>query len=166
MISEHNKAENSNERTAAYMPQAKTAEWGTPQKLFDSLNEEFGFTIDVAASDTNHKCERYYTEADDGLSKSWRGETVYCNPPYGRPIKDWVRKASSSGAEKVVMLLPARTDTAWFHDYVYGKAGIRFIRGRLHYNDDKDAAPFPSMIVIFDGNNRGEYIENEERTDR
>ena len=135
--------------TTAYMPPSKTVEWGTPQKLFDELNKEFHFTLDAAATDENHKCEKYYTKEQDGLKQSWEGESVYCNPPYGRGLADWVKKAFYTHTHTIVLLLPARTDTRWFHEYVYGKAEIRFIRGRLHYNDSKDAAPFASMIVIY-----------------
>ena len=80
-------------------------------------------------------------------------ETVWCNPPYGREIGKWVEKAynESLAGVTVVMLLPARTDTKWFHDYIYGKAEIRFVRGRLKFGDSKNSAPFPSMVIIFRG---------------
>lgn len=123
-------------------------EWETPQNLFDELNEEFDFNLDPSSTDENAKCENHYTKEDDGLSKSWSGYRVFCNPPYGREIKDWVKKAFESNT-LVVMLLPARTDTSWFHDYIYKKQEIRFIRGRLHFNNSKNSAPFPSMIVVF-----------------
>lgn len=131
--------------------------WGTPQDLFDNLNEEFHFTLDAAASDKNHKCPRYYTEETDGLSHSWGGETVFLNPPYGKEIGLWMKKAFSEnlGGVTVVAVVPARTSTRWFHDYVYGKAELRFIKGRLKYTDEdgnaKDPAPFDSMIVIYRG---------------
>lgn len=134
-------------------------EWGTPQDLFDELNSVYNFTLDPSASDYNHKCEKYFTKDDDGLSKSWSGETVFCNPPYGRHIGDWVRKAydESLKGTKIVMLIPARTDTIWFHDYIYRKNNVRveFIRGRLKFvdclNREKKAnsATFPSMLVFF-----------------
>ena len=134
-------------------------EWGTPQELFDELNSAYNFTLDPSASDYNHKCEKYFTKDDDGLSKSWRGETVFCNPPYGRHIGDWVKKAydESLKGTKIVMLIPARTDTRWFHDYIYRKNNVRveFIRGRLKFvdclNREKKAnsATFPSMLVFF-----------------
>ena len=126
---------------------SKSEEWETPQDLFDKINEEFHFTVDVAASDTNHKCPKYYTRQQDGLSQVWCG-VVWCNPPYGREIAKWVQKALYSRATTVI-LLPARTDTAWFHEYVIGKAEVRFIRGRLKFGGSKNSAPFPSMIVIF-----------------
>ena len=127
---------------------SKTNEWATPQALFDELDLEFHFTLDPCATPENAKCKKYYTEADDGLSKDWTNETVFCNPPYGREIHKWVRKAATSKA-LTVMLIPARTDTAYFHDYIYGKAEIRFIRGRVKFGDSKTGAPFPSMIVVF-----------------
>ena len=126
--------------------------WTTPPEVFSELDREFCFTLDAAASDDNHKCPKYYTRETDGLLQSWGGERVFVNPPYGREIPKWVKK-SSREAEKpgtiVVMLIPARTDTAYFHDYIYGKAEIRFIRGRLKFGGSKNSAPFPSMIVIF-----------------
>jgi site-specific DNA-methyltransferase (adenine-specific) len=135
--------------STAYMPPSETVEWSTPQDLFNALNEEFGFTIDVAATDENAKLPRYFTEEIDGLAQSWDNEIVWCNPPYGRVIKDWAKKASEQKDGVVVMLIPSRTDTAWFHDYIYGKAEIRFIRGRLKFGGHKNAAPFPNMIVIW-----------------
>lgn len=126
--------------------------WSTPQDFFDKLDAEFHFNLDVCALPENAKCERYYTPADDGLKQPWKG-TVWCNPPYGRQVGRWVEKAylSSIGGATIVMLLPARTDTAWFHDYIYGKAKIRFVRGRLKFGGSKNSAPFPSMVVIFRG---------------
>lgn len=125
-------------------------DWETPQDLFDELNKEFKFSIDVASSEQNHKCNRYYTEKENGLKQNWNNEIVWCNPPYGRKIGDWVKKASESKSI-VVMLLPARTDTKWFHEYIYYKAEIRFIKGRLKFGNSVNSAPFPSMIVIFKG---------------
>lgn len=125
-------------------------DWETPQDLFNELNKEFNFTVDVASSEQNHKCKKYYTEKENGLIQNWNNETVWCNPPYGRKIGDWVKKASESKAT-VVMLLPARTDTKWFHEYIYNKAKIRFIKGRLKFGNSINSAPFPSMIVIFKG---------------
>ena len=121
--------------------------WETPQDFFDILNDEFHFDIDVCALPENAKCGKFYSPEDDGLSKNWGG-TCWCNPPYGRKIGEWVKKASESNAT-VVMLLPARTDTKWFHDYIYHKTEIRFIKGRLKFGNSKNSAPFPSMIVIF-----------------
>ena len=130
-----------------------TDNWSTPQDFFDKLNDEFHFTLDVCADENNHKCEHYYTKEIDGLSHPWIG-TIWCNPPYGRKIGEWVRRAYISsyiGSATVVMLLPARTDTRWFHDYIYNKSNteIRFIKGRLKFGGCKNSAPFPSMVVIF-----------------
>jgi site-specific DNA-methyltransferase (adenine-specific) len=132
-------------------------EWGTPQELFDELNKEFNFTLDPCSTKENHKCEKFYTQKDNGLSKSWESETVFVNPPYGREIGSWVQKCyeeSANGGAVCVMLIPARTDTKYFHKYIYHKAEIRFIEGRVKFvNLDSGAksqsAPFPSMIVVF-----------------
>lgn len=128
-------------------------DWETPQDLFDKLNDEFHFTIDVCASSENAKCEKYFTKEQNGLSQKWEG-TIWCNPPYGKHIGLWTRKAlfnSQLVGSTVVMLLPARTDTGWFHAYVYGKAEIRFLKGRLKFGNSKNSAPFPSMLVIYRG---------------
>lgn len=139
----------------AVMFSSKTNDWSTPQDFYDELNNEFGFTLDPCADEYNHKCNKYFTEEDDGLLQDWGGETVFCNPPYGKAIKDWVRKAYIEGCKPnttVVLLIPARTDTQYFHDYVYHEAKeIRFIKGRLKFGDSKNAAPFPSMVVIYRG---------------
>ena len=127
-------------------------DWETPQDLFNELDDEFHFTLDAASSDLNAKCEKHYTVEDDGLSQSWAGNNVFLNPPYGRNMKDWMRKAyEESQAENttVVVLVPARTDTAWFHDYVYGKAELRFLRGRLKFGGCENSAPFPSLVVVY-----------------
>ena len=125
-----------------------TDEWSTPQAFFDKLNDEFSFTLDPCANDTNYKCKKYFTKTKNGLLQNWDDEIVFCNPPYGREIGKWVKKAAESKAT-VVMLLPARTDTKWFHDYIYEKAEIRFIKGRLKFGEAQNSAPFPSMVVIF-----------------
>lgn len=131
---------------------SKTNEWATPQDFFDELNKEFHFTLDPCATHENHKCAKYFTEEDDGLAQSWDNEIVFCNPPYGRQIKHWVKKASEAVGGVVVLLIPARTDTTYFHDYIYNKAEIRFIRGRLKFGNAKSPAPFPSMLVIYENN--------------
>ena len=133
---------------------SKSNDWSTPQDFFDELNAEFGFTLDPCADEFNHKCNKYYTEEDDGLLQDWQGERVFCNPPYGKAIKDWVRKAYIEGCKPnttVVMLIPARTDTIYFHKYIYHKAEIRFIKGRLKFGNSKNSAPFPSMVVVYRG---------------
>ena len=121
--------------------------WETPQDFFDELDKEFGFDLDVCALPENAKCQRYFTPDVDGLKQDWSG-TVWCNPPYGRQIKKWVKKAAEAACT-VVMLVPARTDTGWFHDYIYGKTEVRFIRGRLKFGEAKWNAPFPCMVVIW-----------------
>lgn len=128
-----------------------TDEWATPQELFNQLNDEFHFTVDVCASEENAKVNKYFTKDQDGLNQDWSDEIVWCNPPYGRTVTQWVRKAYEHfiGGGKAVLLLPARTDTRWFHEYVYGKAEIRFIKGRIKYGNAKWNAPFPTMIVIY-----------------
>jgi len=128
---------------------SKSNEWSTPQEFFDSLDEEFNFTLDPCCTKETAKCKKYYTIEDDGLKQSWDAETVFCNPPYGREIKHWVKKASEAKGGTVVMLIPARTDTIYFHDYIYKKSEIRFIKGRLKFGGHKNPAPFPSMVVIF-----------------
>lgn len=132
---------------------SKTDLWETPQDLFDELNDEFGFDIDVCATKENAKCSRYFTKEQNGLFQDWDG-VVWCNPPYGREIGKWVKKAYETNLREnnyIVMLLPARTDTKWFHDYIYQKnyVEIRFIKGRLKFGCSKNSAPFPSMVVVF-----------------
>jgi len=130
---------------------SNTPEWETPQDLFDSLNAEFAFTLDVCANKDNHKCDDYISKELDGLVVDWRkwGGYKWMNPPYGREIGKWVERASIMG--KTVALLPARTDTRWFHNYIYNKLKVetRFIKGRLKFGGSTNSAPFPSMIVIF-----------------
>lgn len=127
--------------------------WATPQSFFDELNNEFHFTLDPCATKANAKCNKFYMIDEDGLQQDWKGEVVFCNPPYGKMISSWVRKCSQESKKTnttVVALLPARTDTRYFHDYIYGKAkDIRFIKGRLKFGDSKNSAPFPSMVVVF-----------------
>ena len=127
--------------------------------FFDALNREFHFTLDAAATAKSAKCPAYYTPETDGLKSPWKVAegAVFCNPPYGREVGKWVRKAyeEAQGGATVVLLIPARTDTTYFHDYIYGKAEIRFIRGRLRFTDEEGnayaPAPFPSMVVVYNG---------------
>lgn len=137
---------------------SKTDLWATPQYFFDELDSEFHFTLDACATPENAKCERYYTPEMDGLSQPWDG-VVWCNPPYGRHVGDWVAKASEEARKGVttVMLLHARTDTRWFHDYIYKKAEVRFVRGRLKFGESQNNAPFPSMVCIFRGDEHGTH---------
>ena len=127
---------------------SQTVEWATEQAFFDQVNREFSFTVDVAADAGNAKCERFYDIDSDGLMQDWGGETVWCNPPYGDRIKDWMYKAATSEAT-TVLLVPARTDVKWFHEIVLPRAEVRFIKGRLRFGGSKDPAPFPTMLVIF-----------------
>lgn len=132
---------------------SKSDEWETPQALFDTLNDEFRFNLDPCASQINHKCDTYYTLEDNGLERSWGGHVVFCNPPYSQ-IAKWVEKAYNESMKPntvVVLLIPSRTDTRWFHNFLYGKAEIRFIKGRLKFSNAKYGAPFPSMIAILRG---------------
>ena len=132
--------------------------WCTPKTFFEELNSEFHFVLDAAATKETAKCSLCFTQKEDGLTQNWDvGGTVFCNPPYGREIGKWVRKAYTEALKgvKSVLLIPARTDTSYFHDYIYGKAEIRFLRGRLRFEDENgtasNPAPFPSMIVVFGG---------------
>ena len=131
---------------------SKTDEWETPIDLFKKLDERYHFETDVCATDLNSKCQNHYTREQDGLAQEWSGR-CWMNPPYGRAIGAWVKKAFDSvklgRAEIVVCLLPSRTDTRWFHDYCV-KGSVEFIRGRLKFGCSKNSAPFPSMIVVFD----------------
>lgn len=131
---------------------SKSNEWTTPQYLFDELNEEFNFTLDPCATDENAKCSKYFTIEDDGLSKDWSNDVVFMNPPYGREIKKWIKKAyeESLNGATVVCLIPARTDTTYWHDFIFDKADdIRFLKGRLKFGNGKNSAPFPSSIVVY-----------------
>ena len=129
---------------------SKSDMWETPQALFDELNREFHFTLDVCATPENAKCEQFYTKEQDGLKMPWEG-VCWCNPPYGKEIGKWVERAYRASLidATVVMLVPSRTDTKWFHEFAYKKAEIRFIKGRLKFGDSTNSAPFPSMILIF-----------------
>ncbi len=143
---------------------SRTDDWSTPPDFFAKVEAEFGpFDLDPCATAENAKAPMYYTTWSDGLSKKWKGR-VWCNPPYGRGIGNWVRRCAfhthlyrENPEEKLiqdgplaVMLLPARTDTKWWHDYVIPYAAeIRFIRGRLKFGGAKNSAPFPSALVIF-----------------
>ena len=124
----------------------------TPKYLFDKISSIFNFSLDACALPENAKCENYYTPKDDGLSKPWRGG-VWCNPPYGREISSWVKKAYEESQKEynsfVLMLLPARTDTKWWWDWVQGKATLFFIKGRVKFGDHNVGAPFPSVLALY-----------------
>ena len=139
--------------TTKLMFSSKSNDWATPQSFFDKLDGLFGpFTLDAAASSDNYKVTKHYTEADDSLSQDWSGNRVFLNPPYGRNLKDWVKKSYEEGLKEntmVVMLIPARTDTAYWHEYVMKADEIRFVKGRLKFGEGTNSAPFPSAVVIF-----------------
>ena len=124
----------------------------TPKYLFDKISSIFNFSLDVCALPENAKCENYYTPKDDGLSKPWMGGG-WCNPPYGREISSWVKKAYEESQKEynsfVLMLLPARTDTKWWWDWVQGKATLFFIKGRVKFGDHNVGAPFPSVLALY-----------------
>jgi len=127
-----------------------TDQWATPQSFFNEWDAVFRFELDVCADAQNAKCWRYFSEQDNGLYQDWAPNRCWMNPPYGREIRRWMQKAyeeSLKGAT-VVCLVPARTDTAWWHDYAM-KGEITFIRGRLKFGDAKSGAPFPSAVVVF-----------------
>lgn len=136
--------------------------WATPQDFFDVLNRVFTFTLDPCATPENAKCDTYFTEEQDGLKQNWGGYTIFCNPPYGRGISSWVKKCYEESIKpntKVVMLIPARTDTRYQHGYVFKYAtAICFIKGRLKFGDSKNSAPFPSQVVVF-----GELTNDEKQ---
>lgn len=135
---------------------SQTDLWATPQDFFDELNAEFSFEIDVCANEENAKCDKFYGVEQDGLKQSWAG-VCWMNPPYGRAIKHWIKKAYESSLQgaTVVCLVPSRTDTAWWHDYCM-KGEIRFIRGRLKFGGQSNSAPFPSAVIIFRGTRANE----------
>lgn len=132
--------------------------WCTPQDFFDKLNKEFKFTLDPCATKKSAKCKKFFTIKEDGLEQDWSGERCFVNPPYGKETKKWVAKCYKEALKKntlVVLLIPARTDTSYFHDFILGFAEIRFVRGRLSFvnldskSSKKSPAPFPSMVCIF-----------------
>lgn len=134
---------------------SKSDEWETPQSFFDKLNAEFGFTLDAAACPRNAKCREFFSQGNDALGQSWKtGGAVWCNPPYSRGSqKRFVQKArqESLGGQTVVLLIPARPDTAVWHDVIFPFAEVRFVRGRIKFSGHKNAAPFPCAVVIFRG---------------
>jgi phage N-6-adenine-methyltransferase len=128
---------------------SETDNWATPQAFFETLNAEFNFDLDVCADELNAKCARFFTKEQDGLTQSWKG-VVWCNPPYGREIGFWLEKAVESwkAGATVVLLVPSRTDTRWWHDYAM-QGEIRFIKGRLKFGNATTPAPFPSAVIVF-----------------
>ena len=131
---------------------SKTDMWATPQDFYDKLNKKYAFQLDVCSTPENAKCAVYYTEETDGLSQVWPPVSCWMNPPYGKTIGKWMKKAyeASLYGATVVCLVPARTDTKWWHDYAM-KGEIEFIKGRLKFGKSKNSAPFPSAVVVFKG---------------
>ena len=144
--------------TKLVMFSSKTGMWATPQEFFDKLDWRFGpFDLDPCASKDNAKCSKFFTEANNGLSQSWEGFTSFVNPPYGRGIDKWIKKAYDESRKentKVVMLIPSRTDTKYWHNYVMKADEIHFVKGRLKFGDSENSAPFPSAVIVFDGSNQ------------
>lgn len=139
-----------NKNTTSVHFSSKSDDWPTPRDFYDKMNALHGpFGTDVCASEANAKCPHFYTLADDGLSKEWRGK-CWMNPPYGKTIGKWVKKAweSSQRGALVVCLVPARTDTAWWHDFS-AKGEVTFTRGRLKFGGHRNYAPFPSAVIVF-----------------
>lgn len=140
-----------NKKTRAVMFSSKKQDWETPQDTFDELDKEFHFTLDPCCTEKTAKCKKFYTKKDNGLRLSWRGERVFVNPPFGKEMPLWIEKGFKESRKPktlVVFLIPARTDTRYFHKYIYKKAEIRFIKGRLKFGKSNNSAPFPSMICI------------------
>lgn len=131
---------------------SKTNEWETPRELFNHLDKIFHFTLDPAATDENALCKKYYTEKDDGLTQSWKDEVVFVNPPYGRKYnKVWAQKINEEGQHTmVVALVPSRTGSSWFQDYITKANYLCFLRGRLKFGNSTSGAPFDSCIAIWD----------------
>tara|TARA_R100001082_G_scaffold104254_1_gene75443 strand:- start:274 stop:774 length:501 start_codon:yes stop_codon:yes gene_type:complete len=132
---------------------SKQQDWATPQEFYDKLNLELGpFTLDACATTENAKCKKFFTPEDDGLIEDWYGHNVFVNPPYGRGIDRWIKKGYEESLKRrtrVVMLIPARTDTKYWHEYVMKAHAIHFVKGRLKFGGSENAAPFPSAVVIF-----------------
>jgi site-specific DNA-methyltransferase (adenine-specific) len=143
--------------TLKVMFSSNTGGWETPQEFFDKLNWRFGpFNLDPCATPSTNKCLKYFTETDDGLSQSWQGHTSFVNPPYGRGIDKWIKKAYEESRDpdtRVVMLIPARTDTRYWHDFVMKADQVYFVKGRLKFGGLDTGAPFPSAVIVFEGDN-------------
>ncbi len=145
-----------NKNTINTMFSSKDMTWETPIELFNKLNDEFNFTLDVCALKETAKCDKFFTPEIDGLKQDWSNNVCWMNPPYGRQIQLWLEKAyneSLKDSTTVVCLIPSRTDTKYWHNYCMNASEIRFIKGRLKFGNSKNSAPFPSAIIIFNGNN-------------
>ena len=157
-----------NETTTDIMFSSNNVEWNTPQSFYDKLDKKYNFTLDPCATKSSAKCGQYFTEENNGLLQSWSGHTVFMNPPYGRRISEWIAKAyieSRKPNTKVVCLLPARTDTRYWHKYCMKADFIYFIKGRLQFQNklssETNSAPFPSAVVVFGGENINRAMLNE-----
>jgi site-specific DNA-methyltransferase (adenine-specific) len=130
---------------------SRTEEWETPYHVFSAINAEYQFQVDVCATSENTKCKVYFDKTDDGLQKEWSPYRCWMNPPYGKNISKWMKKAfeESQRGSLVVCLVPSRTDTKWWHDWVMRASEIRFISGRISFGNQKQSAPFPSCIIIY-----------------
>ena len=139
--------------TQETMFSSKSLEWTTPQHFFDQLQKRFGkFTLDPCANPSNYKVKNHFTEKDNGLEKDWGGHKVFMNPPYGRKIKHWIKKAYEEGQKDnttVIALIPSRTDTRYWHEYVMKAEAIYFVKGRLKFGNGENSAPFPSAVIVF-----------------
>jgi phage N-6-adenine-methyltransferase len=133
----------------------KSTVWETPENVFQTMNKEFNFTIDVCALPENSKCKRFFSPIENGLKQSWKNEICWCNPPYGKEVKDWVKKAylESFNGAKTVLLIPVKSNTNWWHEFIIPFAEVRFVKGRIAFIKDgvqfKEALPFPLAFVIF-----------------
>lgn len=146
---------NKNDLSVAFS--SKTDEWETPQKFYDGLDSVYHFTLDPCATPENAKCKKFFTQKENGLVQSWKGENVFINPPYSK-IEDWAMKCNHEYLREnatTVMLIPARTDTDAFHNYCMEATSYGFIHHRLHFSGCKSPAPFPSILIIHDLKERG-----------
>ena len=152
-----------NTTTQQTMFSSKSKEWSTPQHFFDKLNDKFGpFTLDPCANPSNYKVPKHFTAEEDGLEQDWRGEVVFMNPPYGRAIKDWIKKAYEESCKNnttVIALIPSRTDTKYWHDYVLKAHELYFVKGRLKFGNGENSAPFPSAVAVFRAGLRNAYLD-------
>lgn len=139
--------------TTELMFSSKSNEWATPDDFFQKLDRLYGpFTLDPAATDQNHKVSKYFDISVDGLKQDWSNNYVFCNPPYGKEIANWVEKGYNEGQKNntcVVMLIPSRTDTKYWHEWVMKADEILFVKGRIKFGNSKTGAPFPSAVVVF-----------------
>jgi len=146
-----------NQNTLQLIFSSASNEWATPQDFYDLCNKEFNFTLDTASTKENAKCKNYYTEKDNGLSKDWIGN-VWCNPPYGKETGKWIEKAyietAKGNANVCTILIPVRSDTKYFHNFMNKADELRFIKGRLRFGGSKSSAPFPSVLFVFRKNRK------------